>query len=76
MSATSFETERSYGLIQIIKKVSPYIFLTLSVIPIVIGYTWVIVATFSLRTEGLLPVNRDGSIGGLTLQNWTFLRDP
>ena len=76
MTTTSFETEKSYGLMQIIKKVFPYIFLTLSVIPIIIGYTWVIVATFSSRTEGLLPVDRDGSIGGLTLDNWSFLRDP
>jgi len=68
-----FETEKSYGLLQTIKKIFPYVFLTLSVIPIVIGYIWVIVATFSLRTEGLLPVDREGNIGGLTLQNWSFL---
>jgi len=73
---TSFETEQSNGLIQKIKKIFPYIFLTLSVVPIVVGYVWVIIATFSFRTEGLLPVNSDGTIGGLTLQNWSFLSDP
>lgn len=73
---TSFETERSHGLMQTIRKIAPYLFLAISVIPIVIGYTWVLIATFSRRTEGLLPVNRDGSIGGLTLENWSFLTDP
>ena len=72
----SFETEESYGLLQKIKKVLPYVFLVLSVFPIVVGYAWLIIATFSLRTEGLLPVTSDGKIGGLTFQNWTFLSDP
>ncbi len=72
----SFETEQSYGLLQKIKKVLPYVFLVLSVFPIVVGYAWLIIATFSLRTEGLLPVTSDGKIGGLTFQNWIFLSDP
>jgi len=72
----SFETEQSYGLLQKIKKVLPYVFLVLSVFPIVVGYAWLIIATFSLRTEGLLPVTSDGKIGGLTFQNWGFLSDP
>ena len=72
----SFETEQNYGLLQKIKKVLPYVFLVLSVFPIVVGYAWLIIATFSLRTEGLLPVTSDGKIGGLTFQNWTFLSDP
>lgn len=72
----SFETEQSYGLLQKIKKVLPYIFLVISVFPIVVGYAWLIIATFSHRTEGLLPVTSDGKIGGLTFQNWTFLSDP
>ncbi len=72
----TFETEHNYGLKKSLKKILPYIFLTLSILPIVIGYAWLIVATFSLRTEGLLPVTADGKIGGLTLQNWAFLRDP
>ena len=63
-------------MLQKIKKVLPYVFLVLSVFPIVVGYAWLIIATFSLRTEGLLPVTSDGKIGGLTFQNWTFLRDP
>jgi len=72
----SFETEQSYGLLQKIKKVLPYVFLIASVFPIVVGYAWLIIATFSLRTEGLLPVTSDGKIGGLTFQNWGFLSDP
>ncbi len=72
----SFETEQSNGLLHKIKKVLPYVFLVLSVFPIVVGYAWLIIATFSLRTEGLLPVTSDGKIGGLTFQNWTFLSDP
>ncbi len=35
-----------------------------------------IIATFSARTRGLLPVDGQGNIGGFTLQNWTFVRDP
>ena len=54
----------------------PYVLLIISILPIVIGYAWVIIATFSARTQGLLPVDTKGNIGGLTLQNWTFLRDP
>jgi inositol-phosphate transport system permease protein len=46
-------------------------------IPIVVGYIWVIISTFSQRTYGLIPVDRDGQAGGLTLQNWSFLwEDP
>ena len=41
----SFETEQSYGLLQKIKKVLPYVFLVLSVFPIVVGYAWLIVWT-------------------------------
>jgi inositol-phosphate transport system permease protein len=52
------------------------VLLILSVIPIVIGYAWVIIATFSYRTEGLLPIDRSGNIGGFTLENWSFLTDP
>ena len=41
-----------------------------------IGYAWVIIATFSYRTEGLKPVDADGNFGGFTLENWSFLSDP
>ncbi|MCP4165594.1 MAG: carbohydrate ABC transporter permease [Chloroflexi bacterium] len=54
----------------------PYILLSISIIPIVIGYAWIIIATFSWRTEGLLPLDADGNIGGFTLAHWSFLRDP
>ena len=47
----------------------PYVALAISVIPIVVGYVWLILATFTSRTEGLKPV------GGFTLDNWTFLND-
>jgi inositol-phosphate transport system permease protein len=50
-----------------------YAFLTLSIVPILVGYTWLVIATVSTRTRGLLPINSDGGIGGLTLSNWDFV---
>jgi inositol-phosphate transport system permease protein len=50
-----------------------YGFLTLSIIPILVGYAWLIIATVSSRTRGLLPINAEGGIGGLTLSNWDFV---
>jgi len=50
-----------------------YTFLTLSILPILVGYSWLVIATLSTRTRGLLPVNAEGGIGGLTLKNWDFL---
>ena len=44
--------------------------------PIVLGYTWLIIASFSNRTEGLFPKDAAGGIGGWTLDNWSFLADP
>ena len=52
-----------------------YGFLILSITPILIGYTWLVVATISTRTEGLLPRNAQGGIGGFTLRNWDFVTD-
>ena len=52
-----------------------YGFLILSIIPILIGYTWLVIATISTRTEGLLPRNAEGGIGGWTLDNWDFVTD-
>lgn len=46
-------------------------------IPVVVGYVWLVIATFAERTHGLLPIDRDGNLGGLTLDNWRFLwEDP
>ncbi len=50
-----------------------YIFLTISILPIVVGYSWLVIATVSTRTQGLLPRNAQGGIGGLTLSNWDFV---
>ena len=75
MATTTFETERAYGARRIWGQVIPYVLLILSITPIIVGYAWVIIATFSLRTEGLLPVDKDGNIGGLTLQNWKFITE-
>ena len=72
---TSFETERGYGGRRALGKVLPYLFLSISILPIVIGYAWVIIATFSQRTEGLKPVDAQGNFGGFTLENWSFLRE-
>ncbi len=52
-----------------------YLFLVLSIVPIVVGYSWLVIASFSTRTEGLLPRNAEGGIGGLTLGNWGFVFD-
>ncbi|MEE9179212.1 MAG: carbohydrate ABC transporter permease [Acidimicrobiia bacterium] len=52
-----------------------YGFLILSIVPILIGYAWLIIATVSFRTQGLLPRNAEGGIGGFTLRNWDFITD-
>jgi len=58
-------------------KAMPMALLTLFTIPVIVGYVWIIISTFSQRTYGLVPVDREGNIGGLTLENWTFLwEDP
>ena len=54
-------------------RIFSYAFLTLSIVPILVGYTWLVVATVSTRTRGLLPINAEGGIGGLTLGNWDFV---
>ncbi|RLC63126.1 MAG: carbohydrate ABC transporter permease [Chloroflexota bacterium] len=76
MAAITFETERRYGLRRVVGQAIPYILLVISILPIVIGYAWVIIATFTYRTQGLMPVNAEGKFGGFTLQNWAFLKDP
>jgi len=76
MTTISFETDRTYGLRRIAGQTIPYFLLFLSILPIIIGYAWIFIATFSLRTNGLLPVDAKGNIGGWTLQNWDFLQDP
>ncbi len=47
----------------------PYVFLIITLLPLVIGYTWLVIASFSQQTEGLTP------IGGLTIDNWSFLHE-
>lgn len=52
-------------------KAIPLALLLILSIPIVVGYVWIIISTFSHRTFGLEPQ------GGLTLKNWSFLwEDP
>ena len=48
----------------------PYLVLVLSVLPILVGYLWLVLSSFMTRTEGLLP------IGQLTLEHWSFLLEP
>jgi inositol-phosphate transport system permease protein len=76
MTTASCETEHSYGLKRRTGRVIPYILLSLSIVPILVGYAWVFIATFSQRTEGLVPKDAQGNFGGFTLQNWSFLSDP
>jgi len=75
VATTVFETDQEHGARRFFGQAIPYLILIISVLPIVVGYAWVIIATFSHRTEGLLPIDSKGNIGGFTLQNWTFLRD-
>jgi inositol-phosphate transport system permease protein len=44
--------------------------------PIILGYLWLFISTFSERTYGLKPVDVDGNFGGFTLKNWAFLSEP
>ena len=50
-----------------------YAFLIVSILPILVGYTWLVVATISTRTRGLLPTDVEGNLGGFTLSNWDFV---
>ncbi len=63
----SVRRRRPWGL------AAAYLFLILSVLPILVGYAWLVIATFSYRTEGLLPIDARGQVGGWTLRNWRFL---
>ena len=49
---------------------APYIALIGLLSPLLVGYFWVIVATFSFRTEGIVPLDGQNNFGGLTLKNW------
>ncbi len=76
MSVTTFETDRAYGARRVLGQTIPYVLLIITILPIVVGFAWILIATFSVRTHGLLPVDVNGNIGGWTLRNWTFLVDP
>ncbi len=52
---------------------TPYALLILFLLPMVVGYVWLVIATFSYRTQGLLPLDGNGNVSGLTLDNWRFL---
>jgi inositol-phosphate transport system permease protein len=54
-------------------RLTPYILLTAILSPLIIGYIWLIIATFSYRTQGIIPLDGQGNIGGWTLSNWNFL---
>jgi len=54
----------------------PYILLIILTLPIILGYLWIVISTFSTRSYGLIPVDQNGNyFRGLTLSNWTFLTD-
>ncbi len=54
----------------------PYILLIILTLPIILGYLWIVITTFSTRIYGLIPVDQSGNyFRGLTLSNWTFLTD-
>jgi len=54
-------------------KPSLYFLIIILSLPIVLGFLWILISTFSRRTFGLLPVTPDGKFGGLTLSNWGLL---
>ena len=76
MSSTTIETGTQQGARRLLGRALPYVILIISISPIVLGFAWLIMATFSYRTEGLFPIDAEGNIGGLTLRNWEFLTDP
>jgi len=76
MSSTTIETGTQQGARRLLGRAFPYVILIISISPIVLGFAWLIIATFSYRTEGLFPIDAEGNIGGLTLRNWEFLKDP
>jgi len=53
--------------------ITPYVILLTILAPLLLGYIWLVIATFSTRTEGILPLDGEGNIGGFTLENWNFL---
>jgi inositol-phosphate transport system permease protein len=49
----------------------PFALLVILTVPLVVGYIWILISTFSRTTYGLEPQGR------LTLENWSFLwKDP
>ncbi len=60
---------------RIFSKGTPYLLLIILTLPIILGFLWIIISTFSVRTYGLIPVDANGNFGGLTLSNWSFLFD-
>lgn len=48
---------------------APYLILVLSILPMFLGYFWLVLSSFSTRTEGLKLA------GNLTLENFVFLRE-
>ncbi len=60
----------------IVSRLLPFLILIILTLPIVIGYAWIFISTFSTRTYGLLPVDKEGKFGGITLSNWSFLSEP
>lgn len=49
----------------VISRIIPYLLLILFTLPIIIGYVWILISTFSTRIYGLLPVDKDGKFGGV-----------
>jgi len=47
----------------------PYVILAITVLPIVVGYFWLALSSFSVSMEGLRST-------GFTLSNWSFLQEP
>lgn len=76
MGTVRIESGSKYTLKRVFSSSIAYIVLVISILPILLGYAWLIIASFSYRTEGLLPKDAKDNIGGWTLANWSFLGDP
>ncbi|MGH2544174.1 MAG: carbohydrate ABC transporter permease [Ardenticatenaceae bacterium] len=76
MASVEIETGSRNTIRRFLNSSFIYALLVVSILPIIVGYTWLVIATFSRRTHGLLPVDAEGNVGGWTLENWSFLSNP
>ena len=72
LKLTSFNNKYS-RIKRIFSNNAVYLTLIICTLPVIIGFLWIIISTFSVRTYGLVPVDADGNFGGFTLANWRYV---